>query len=387
MSDAPNYRNENYQGSSGTDTATQLLIEFIVDIQLKDIFARGFICDDKFKFLLRQTYAANYYNIPTILNKFSTNNLLSLYDLCKNVILGGWVDTLSYTSNNKYRDFLVVFNDKLTSPSKEDVPRYFIEVQNIKKQDDETKYKQEHIIRVQEQGYYKTIKPFAERFINASRLLDNYASISIKPLLQLQKESVVKHTQGAFKKLMDMFKQTFKKSGIDDLLILPHDAVLKFEQGSIEPIQKYFEEVKSQLCMATRIPATKLFGSSAEGFNATGKGDQMNYEQTLDEMANSLIIPILESIGDIMDSLNLLKQKDVAFISGYKLSFITQVVDSLGAYQDNSLVKQTMNAYLKGITGFDEQDIAVEDNTISTTDAKVAEDTEDTEDTEDDIEA
>lgn len=376
MSDAPNYRNENYQGSSNTDGATQLLIEFIVDIQLKDIFARGFICDDKFKFLLRQTYAVNYYNLPSILKKVSIGNIYSLYNLCRSVILGGWSDAITYSSNNKYKDFLIVFNEKLQSPSKEDYPKYFIELSNTQIKHDKLKYKEEHVIRVQEQGYYKAIKPFAERFINASRLLDNYASISIKPLLQLKKESVVKHTEGAFKKLMDMFKQTFKKSGVDDLLIIPHDAVLKFEQGSIEPIQKYFEEVKSQLCMATRMPATKLFGSSAEGFNATGKGDQMNYEQTLDEMANSLIIPILESIADIMDSLNLLKQKDVTFISGYKLSLVTQVVDSLGAYQDNSLVKQTMNAYLKGITGFDVQDVVAEDNTVSTTDGEVVEDTE-----------
>ena len=372
MSDAPNYRNENYQGSSGIDTSTQLLIEFIVDIKLKDIFARGFVCDDKLKFLLRQTYAVNYYNIPTILKKFSTNNILSLYDLCKSVILGEWEDTLSYTSDNQYRDFLVVFNDKLTSPSKEDVPRCFIEVQNIKKQNDKIKYKQEHIIRVQEQGYYKAIKPFAKRFMNASRLMDNYASISIKPLLMLQKESVVKHTEGKFKQMVEMFKNAFKSSGVDDLLIIPNDAVLKFEQGNIEPIEKYVEEVKSQLCMATRMPATKLFGSSAEGFNATGKGDQMNYEQTLDEMANSLITPILEAVADIMDSLNY-----VTFISGYKLSLVTQVVDSLGAYQDNSLVKKTMNAYLKGITGFDEEDVVEEDNSTSDIDEPVIEDAKD----------
>lgn len=380
MSNVPNYRNENYQGSSSIDASTKLLIDFIVEIKLKDIFARGFVCDDKLKLLLRQTYAVNYYNIPTILNKisaFSSDNLLSLYDLCRSVILGGWDDTISYTNDNKYRDFLVVFNDKLSSPSKQDVPRYFIEVQSIKKANKKIEYKEEHIIRVQEQGYYKAIKPFAERFVNASRLMDNYASISIKPLLQLQKESVVKHTEGAFKKLIDMFKQTFKKSGVDDLLVIPHDAVLKFEQGDIEPIEKYFEEVKSQLCMATRMPATKLFGSSAEGFNATGKGDQMNYEQTLDEMANSLVIPILEAVADIMDSLNLLKQKEATFISGYKLSLVTQVVDSLGAYQDNSLVKQTMNAYLKGITGFDEEVVVAEDNTDSSTEEEVIEDTED----------
>lgn len=63
-------------------------------------------------------------------------------------------------------------------------------------------------------------------------------------------------------------------------------------------------DVYASMCLslsgASRIPATKLFGRSPEGMNATGESDLQNYYDYVDTLRESILRPILERLLPIL---------------------------------------------------------------------------------------
>ena len=50
------------------------------------------------------------------------------------------------------------------------------------------------------------------------------------------------------------------------------------------------------ICGATEIPATRLFGRSPEGMNATGDSDIQNYYEKISTKQDAQLRPILEKL-------------------------------------------------------------------------------------------
>lgn len=75
---------------------------------------------------------------------------------------------------------------------------------------------------------------------------------------------------------------------------------IKNTQYTFTGLQEVYESMCLNLAGSSRIPMTKLFGRSASGLNATGEGDQRNYNDYLDSQRESKLRPVLERLLPIM---------------------------------------------------------------------------------------
>ena len=71
-------------------------------------------------------------------------------------------------------------------------------------------------------------------------------------------------------------------------------------QYTFTGLREVYESMCLNLAGSSRIPMTKLFGRSATGLNATGEGDQRNYNDYLDSQRESKLRPVLERLLPIM---------------------------------------------------------------------------------------
>lgn len=71
-------------------------------------------------------------------------------------------------------------------------------------------------------------------------------------------------------------------------------------QYTFTGLQEVYESMCLNLAGSSRIPMTKLFGRSATGLNATGEGDQRNYNDYLDSQRESKLRPVLERLLPVM---------------------------------------------------------------------------------------
>ena len=77
-------------------------------------------------------------------------------------------------------------------------------------------------------------------------------------------------------------------------------ANIKNTQYTFTGLQEIYESMCLNLAGSSRIPMTKLFGRSASGMNATGEGDQRNYNDYLDSQRESKLRPVLERLLPVM---------------------------------------------------------------------------------------
>ena len=71
-------------------------------------------------------------------------------------------------------------------------------------------------------------------------------------------------------------------------------------QYSFAGLKDIYESIKMDVAAASSIPATKLFGKSPEGMNATGESDMNNYYEYVDEVRSSQFGPIIHKMLPIM---------------------------------------------------------------------------------------
>ena len=67
-------------------------------------------------------------------------------------------------------------------------------------------------------------------------------------------------------------------------------------QYAFTGLQEVYESMALDLCGASRIPMTKLFGRSPAGMNATGESDMRNYYDYVDTLRESRLRPVLERL-------------------------------------------------------------------------------------------
>lgn len=75
---------------------------------------------------------------------------------------------------------------------------------------------------------------------------------------------------------------------------------MKNTQYTFTGLQEVYESMCLNLCGASHYPMTKLFGRSATGLNATGEGDEKNYNYYLDSQRETKLRPVLERLLPIM---------------------------------------------------------------------------------------
>ena len=96
-----------------------------------------------------------------------------------------------------------------------------------------------------------------------------------------------------------MQAQSVMRSNFGIQLVNKGDQI-KNTQYTFTGLQEVYESMCLNLAGSSRIPMTKLFGRSASGLNATGEGDQRNYNDYLDSQRESKLRPVLERLLPIM---------------------------------------------------------------------------------------
>lgn len=96
-----------------------------------------------------------------------------------------------------------------------------------------------------------------------------------------------------------MQAQSVMRSNFGIQLVNKGDQI-KNSQYSFAGLQDVYESMCLNLAGSSRIPMTKLFGRSASGLNATGEGDQRNYNDYLDSQRESKLRPVLERLLPVM---------------------------------------------------------------------------------------
>lgn len=78
--------------------------------------------------------------------------------------------------------------------------------------------------------------------------------------------------------------------------LIDKDSTVTNTQYSFAGLNEVYEAMCLDLSGASRIPATKLFGRSPAGMNATGESDLVNYYDYVDTLRESVLRPILERL-------------------------------------------------------------------------------------------
>lgn len=71
---------------------------------------------------------------------------------------------------------------------------------------------------------------------------------------------------------------------------------------SLGGVGETMDRLMMALCAVGRVPVTKLFGRSAAGMNATGEGDERNYNQYVKNLQENDLLPFLVKLVEVVDS-------------------------------------------------------------------------------------
>lgn len=105
---------------------------------------------------------------------------------------------------------------------------------------------------------------------------------------------------GGTEVLLERFRLMNQSKSINNAMLM--DASESWEQkqisfGSLDSIMKIYFLL---LCAVADMPATRLFGQAASGFNATGEGDADNYRQRLDSIRNDRVASALDYVDQVL---------------------------------------------------------------------------------------
>ncbi len=84
------------------------------------------------------------------------------------------------------------------------------------------------------------------------------------------------------------------------LQLVDMDDEIHNTQFTFTGLKDVYDAMCLDLCGASHIPATKLFGRSPAGLNATGESDLQNYNDYIDGLRESVLRPILERLLPVL---------------------------------------------------------------------------------------
>jgi phage-related protein (TIGR01555 family) len=136
----------------------------------------------------------------------------------------------------------------------------------------------------------------------------NIDTFKIKGLM-----SYLQTSDGESKLLKRLTLSGLTKS-INNALIIDAEEEYDSKSKSFAGLPELIDRFSLFLSAATDIPATRLLGSSASGFNATGEGDLRNYYDTVRSAQKKVYKPILDYLDKIIaKSLGLSEDADLSY--------------------------------------------------------------------------
>ena len=104
-----------------------------------------------------------------------------------------------------------------------------------------------------------------------------------------QEESIVKRFR-----IFNMMKSVFHTAVLDG------QEDLQRKEITFAGVADMMREIMHMVCACSHIPYTRLYGSSAEGMNATGEGDADNYNDYLRTVQNADVDPQLHQMDEVL---------------------------------------------------------------------------------------
>lgn len=149
------------------------------------------------------------------------------------------------------------------------------------------------------------------------------------------------------------------ESNMGTRLIDSEDDV-QYMNYSFAGIKDVYEGIMMDLSGACRIPATKLFGRSPAGMNATGESDLQNYYDYIDEVRESqfreqvgLLLPliVLSTLGKIPDDLDFEFEEMASMDESQKTQIVQQKTSIVvEAFNSNLITQDVAQKELKNLS-------------------------------------
>ena len=152
---------------------------------------------------------------------------------------------------------------------------------------------------------YESIKEEIDRYCNGNEMAFQALTRLSQDVLQLDGLTNILATEGgdvAVQKRMQMVDMV--RSMMNSIAI---DGADKYDRKglSLSGIKEVLEQFEYALCSVSGIPATKLFGRSPAGLNATGRADLENYYNMIEKIqknkVNPCLVKLINMIGACRD--------------------------------------------------------------------------------------
>ena len=141
------------------------------------------------------------------------------------------------------------------------------------------------------------------------------------------------------------------------LQVMSAEDSLENHPYSFGGLSQVYEEFMMDMAGASGIPATKLFGRSPQGMNATGESDLKNYYEMIGQMQERHLRPALEKLlpvmamslwGEIPDDLEILFEPLMTTSPSERAMLMNQFTDAvIKAYQAGIITKEDAIRELK----------------------------------------
>ena len=110
-------------------------------------------------------------------------------------------------------------------------------------------------------------------------------------------DELASHQDQAIIARYDLFSQM---KSVVNMALLDGNEELDRKTLNFSGISPIIEQFMTWISGASRIPLTKLFGTSAKGMNATGEGDERNYFNTISAMQNSSLMLSMRTLDEVL---------------------------------------------------------------------------------------
>lgn len=323
------------------------LYKFINSIKLNDIFSRGFTVDER---LERTTI------VSSIILESEPDNLLNLYDV---VLLSMYETTL---------EVVLVFNSDITLPSSSDEFLGFLlksSFSDVNYDSIDSRLK----IKILPYRLYCQSLPYLERVVQIYDLMQDRIVHGTKTIMQKENSGFAsRNNNGFISNVGNLFAKNqaesnaFLQNNAHSVLTIPPETNILFPTADVTQIDKAYMRSIDWLLAFFRIPTTKFFGETPSGFQSTGNLEILNYEQSLDEIFEARMKPILVHISNLLQV-----EREISSVSFYKLRQLDSINNVLSTTNSSKIAKYCDNM-ITAISGISDDELPSEEgeNDITT---------------------
>ena len=295
------------------------LHKFIVQLKLKDIFARGF-------------------SLPPRMEAVGV--VSKLQDLDRVSALRSLYEIILEAQTLEVQKYIIVFNADFSLPKSTDSFLGFAPLTSVKVAGS-PEQEASLVFKFEDDGFFDSVKPYLKKIIILFDLLNNRIVHGTKTLLQKTDTGFQARNSGPLAGFFRKEKaeaKAFLNNDATSVLCIPPETNVTFPTADVTQIERAYIRTLDWLSAFYRIPNTKLFGQSPPGFQNTGNLEILNYEQSLDEIFYSYIKPLLEKIAGLLGETAVFTP-----ISFYKLGQLDKLNNVLATTNSPTLQKYVEN--------------------------------------------